>query len=254
MRKPRNYWIFMAVFLTFICLSLALEIYHPAWANEDLNLQRTVLMFPSVLKGDIVTRVNTGGQKLVALTFDDGPDPRYTPKVLNILKQYQVKATFFMVAENAEAHPGLVRQAIKEGHEIENHSYTHPELNRDTLATIDAEIVGTQEVLEGITGRYPIYFRPPKRLYNQHVIKAAHASRMQVILWTVGVENRRCPTPQKMAERVLQKMQPGVIILAHDGLLCRDKTVLALPAIIEGYQEHGYKFVNLNVLIAVGGR
>jgi len=222
--------------------------------REDLNPRRTVLMLSSVWKGDIITQVDTSGRKLVALTFDDGPDPRYTPSVLAILKQYQVKATFFVVGENAEAHPGLVRQAIKEEHEIENHTYSHPELNRDTLAEVKAEIVGAQETIEGLTGRYPHYFRPPKRLYNQQVIKAAHASSMQVVLWTVCVENQSCPTPQKMAARVLKKMRPGAIILAHDGGLPRETTIHALPFIIEGYQEQGYTFVTLSELIAAGER
>lgn len=245
-----KYWVLLSIGILFITSLTATAAVNTQTDSEDLNPRRTVLMLSSYLKGDIITRVDTGGNKLVALTFDDGPDPRYTPQVLAILKQYEVKATFFVVGESAKAHPGIIRDAVNGGHEIENHTFTHPELNRGTLAKVTAEIVSTQEELEGMTGRYPHYFRPPKRLYNQAVIKAAHAHDLQVVLWTVGVENRNCPTPQKMAARVLSRARPGAIILAHDGILNREKTVHALPAIITGYQELGYKFVTLSELIA----
>lgn len=252
----RNTRVIIAGLILIIGLTIGLAVNLPATAQEsgDLNPRLTALMITSVLKGDIITHVDTGGRKLVALTFDDGPDPIYTPEVLKILEQYKVRATFFVVGENVEANPGIVRKAIQAGHEIENHTYSHPQLNRGTMAELVAEIIGAQEVIKGLSGRDPSYFRPPKKLYNLQVINAAHASHLQVVLWSVCVENRKCPTSGKMAERVLKMMRPGTIILAHDGRLPRDKTLQALPMIIEGYQREDYTFVTLSELIAAGER
>lgn len=252
MSKIRSLFIVIGIISCFIIVPVTVAKVGSESEDEDLNPNRTMLMLGYYFNGDIITGVETGGQKLVALTFDDGPDPRYTPKILAMLKHYQIKATFFVVGENAHAHPGIVRQAYKEGHEIANHTYTHPSLNKNKLADVAAEIVSAQDLVEGMIGRYPQYFRPPRRLYNHQVIKAAHACNLQVVLWTVCVENHSCPTPEKMAARVLKRMRPGTIILAHDGLLPRDQTLHALPEIIEGYQSKGYTFVTLSELMAAG--
>lgn len=251
MRKS-SYIIIGVILSIFLVIGLVICLPATAQENDDLNPRRTVLMLRSVWRGDIITHVDTGGRKLVALTFDDGPDPRYTPQILKILDRYQVKATFFVVGENAKAYPDIVRKASLAGHEIDNHTYSHPELNRNTLSEVVAEIVGAQEVITGLTDQEPRYFRPPKKLYNHEVIKSAHANSLQVVLWSICVENKKCPTPEKMADRVLQLMRPGTIILAHDGRLPREKTVQALPKIIEGYQNQDYTFVTLSALIAAG--
>ncbi|HEX3012069.1 MAG TPA: polysaccharide deacetylase family protein, partial [Syntrophomonadaceae bacterium] len=183
------------------------------------------------------------------LTFDDGPDPQYTPQVLAILKKYNVKATFFVVGEECQAHPELVRREIDEGHEVENHTFTHPDLVRDNGISTEEEILRTGKAIEQITGRKPVYFRPPKRLFTHETVDIADADGYQIVLWTIGVEHKESKTIKDMADRVIKADKPGMIILAHDGRLNRTKTVKALPLVIKGYQSMGYRFVTVHELL-----
>jgi len=190
-------------------------------------------------------------QKVVALTFDDGPDPRFTPEVLDILKQYHSKVTFFVVGKNARSYPDLIRQINREGHEIGNHTMTHPEVDTLTQDEILAEIQDCSKIITGLTGRPPIYFRPPKGITNHFTEKDAANLDMRQILWSVCIENMSAPTPEAMASRVLKKVKPGSIILLHDGRLDRSKTVKALPLLLEGLKKQGYKVVTVNRLLAI---
>jgi len=198
----------------------------------------------------LITQVDTQ-EKVVALTFDDGPDPRFTPIVLDILKQYQVPATFFVVGQSCEKYPGLIQRELAEGHEIENHTYTHPDLRKDSFLQTEEEILQNQAVLTRLTGQEPHYFRPPKRLFTNKTVEIAKANGYQTILWTVCVEHHAAKTVDDMAQRVVDKARPGTIILAHDGRLDRSRTVEALPLIIEGYQQQGYRFVSLKELLSL---
>jgi peptidoglycan/xylan/chitin deacetylase (PgdA/CDA1 family) len=182
------------------------------------------------------------------LTFDDGPDPAYTPGVLAILKEHDIKATFFVTGRNALRYPPIVTSEIQAGHEVENHTFSHPDLRRLTKEEVAGEIGRTQSAITFCTQRTPKYFRPPRRMYNRKVMVAAAKQDLKTVLWTVGVENRSCRTPAAMAERVLSWACPGCIILAHDGDLDRTLTLQALPMIIEGYQKQGYRFVTLQEL------
>lgn len=219
------------------------------WMQDELALRKSYLVV-SNFNHEIITKGDTGKAKLAALTFDDGPDPKYTPQVLEILKKYQAKATFFVVGENCAAYPDIIRQEIKAGHEVENHTYTHPDLVKERAVSTEEEIVRTGQVIESITGRKPCYFRPPKRLFTSETVKIAESNGYQLVLWTIGVEHRKSKTPEKMANRVIKAAKPGIIILAHDGRLNRTKTVEALPSIIKGYQKEGYRFVTLQELLS----
>ncbi|MFZ3062174.1 MAG: polysaccharide deacetylase family protein [Actinomycetota bacterium] len=187
--------------------------------------------------------------KAVALTFDDGPDPNYTPRILDILKEKNVRATFFLVGREVEQHPDIVEREISEGHELENHSYSHPELEVETDAQIQNEIVKGGEAIEKMTGKKPKYFRPPKGLVGGEVFTIANANGYQVILWGITIEHSASKTPPEEANRVLKAIEPGMIILAHDGRLNRIKTVEALPIIIDGLRAKGYKFLTLSALL-----
>lgn len=188
-------------------------------------------------------------EKAVALTFDDGPDPRFTPQVLEILTKYKVPATFFVVGAQVERYPDLVREQVALGHELANHTYSHPELTKVALPEVFAEIQKDQLTILRFTGTSPSFFRPPKKLYNQDIIKLAGNLGLPTVLWTVCIENHSVKTPEAMARRVIGQAKKGGIILGHDGRLDRQKTVDALPAIIEGYQKKGYRFVTLSELL-----
>lgn len=220
------------------------------FAREDSELSKNLFVLQTDVDAALITHVNTGKEKLAALTFDDGPDPRYTSDVLDILKRYDVKATFFVVGENAMRYPFLVQRQIRDGHEVENHTMTHPDLNLKDPYQTNEEIFMAEEVIRQLTDRSPLYFRPPKKLFTDETVIQAQIAGYRVVLWTICVENQRAKTAEQMARRIIRAAKPGVIILAHDGRMDRSKTVKALPLIIKRYQEMGYHFVTMEELIA----
>lgn len=190
--------------------------------------------------------------KLVALTFDDGPDPLYTKEIMAVLKQYQIPATFFVVGEIAKEHPEILRQEVAEGHELANHTYTHIKM-LDMAQAPDQkemlqEISATNDFLESITGKKIKFFRPPWGKYTPEQQELIQSLGMEIVLWNICVENSHATTPEKMADRVIKAAKPNMIILAHDGRLDRSRTVAALPLIIESLQNQNYTFVTLTDL------
>ena len=186
-------------------------------------------------------------EKTVALTFDDGPDPRFTPKILNELDKYHVRATFFMIGKEMEAHPEIVKDIVKRGHVIGNHTYTHPhDIKADTASQVRQELRLCERVIERLTGKSAHLFRPPRGLIDGTVFAAAEEEGYTTVLWTVCADHHDAPTPDMMAKRVLKHNGPGAIILAHDGTYpCRWKDVAATPKIIEELTKRGYKFVTV---------
>lgn len=179
-------------------------------------------------------------EKIVALTFDDGPDPRYTVPILDTLKEFQAPATFFMIGDNVIAHPEIAHRIIAKGHEVGGHTMTHPRLTDLTPDEAYIEIQRGYQTIIDVTGSTPKYFRSPKGLTTDYVVEAVSSLGMKEILWTVTIENRAAATPEEMSDRVLNKLKPGYIILLHDGRLDRSKTVQALPLLLRGLQEQGY--------------
>ncbi|AEF93214.1 polysaccharide deacetylase [Desulfotomaculum nigrificans CO-1-SRB] len=197
---------------------------------------------------NILYRVNTS-QKIVALTFDDGPDPRFTPDILDILQQYHCKATFFVVGQNLELHQNLVKRALAEGHEVGNHTMSHTNLHAIPQQAVFAEINNCSQSIAALTGVAPKFFRPPVGITNPSIEKTASNLGMVEVHWTVAIENQSAPTPEAMARRVLERVRPGSIILLHDGRLDRSKTVQSLPLLLQGLDEKGYQAVTLTQLL-----
>jgi len=236
-----------------LLLGLAILLVPPQIFPQDSELGKHYLSVSASFDPVIVTRANTD-QKVVALTFDDGPDPRYTPQVIEILREYKVPATFFVVGEDARLYPEIIAQEVKAGHEVENHSFTHPDLLRETDLTTSEEILWCQQAVTDLTGRDPLYFRPPRGLYNLDILKLADVIGYRVVLWTVCLENQKAPTPRQMVERVMKRCVPGAIILAHDGRTDRSKSVQALPLLLQSLQEKGYRLVTLHELLTAYDR
>lgn len=239
-------YIILAVIL--FLFGLTMHAVPPYVFPHDSELAKHHLAVSSSFHPAIITRVHTN-QKVAALTFDDGPDPRYTLEVLKILEEHQVPATFFVIGEDALLNPEIVVAQVYAGHEVENHSFTHPDLLKNTDLTTNEEILWCQQAIAELTDREPVYFRPPRGLYNRDILKLAGVYGYRVVLWTVCLENRTAPTPEAMAARVVKKCGPGSIILAHDGRTDRSKTVQALPLLIESLQKKGYRMVTLHQLL-----
>jgi len=203
---------------------------------------------------------------LVALTFDDGPDPVWTPKILDILKAENVKATFFIVGANGEANPDLVRRIVEEGHDIGNHSFTHPNLGETPAKVVDLELNATQRLIQSLTGRGTILFRPPyfgdaEPQTSTEVEPIVEADRLGYI--TIGLHidpaDWKMPGADVIATRTIDAiMNPseeeekrGQVVLLHDSGGDRSQTVEALPKIIETLRSKGYQFVTVSELAGI---
>ncbi len=194
-------------------------------------------------------------EKIAALTFDDGPNAVFTPELLDVLDKYHVKATFFMIGREMEKRPDIVREVLRRGHVIGNHTYTHPHnIELDTETQVIRELDTCETTIEKITGRRSHLFRPPRGLIDSTVFMVAEEEGYPTILWTVSADHHDAPTPRAMADRVLKHMRPGGIVLAHDGTFCtRWKDVAATPLIIEGLRKRGYRFVTIPELLKERG-
>ncbi|HEY7358246.1 MAG TPA: polysaccharide deacetylase family protein [Ktedonobacterales bacterium] len=190
----------------------------------------------------------------IALTFDDGPSPEYTPPLLAILRQSHIPATFFMLGRAAQRSPDLVRAVVDAGHAIGNHSWDHPYLTRLSADQIFRQLSATREVIEQVTGICPSLFRPPYGYYNRRTLAAAQALGHSAILWNVDPVDWSCPGSAAIITRVLSRLTNGAIILLHDGVsdeeASRAQTLEALPQIIEAGQARGFRFVSLPHMLA----
>lgn len=182
----------------------------------------------------------------VALSFDDGPWPRTTERILRILRRYHVHATFFMVGSEAERYPGLVRKVRAAGHEIGNHSWDHPETLEALHGPARASEMSKTSALLGRGTWSPTLFRPPGGWYDDEVVQEARRQGMRVVTWSVDPADWHSGmTPKQVAHSVLSDVQPGSIVLLHDGGGDAGHTIAALPRIIEGIRGRGLRLVTI---------
>lgn len=189
-------------------------------------------------------------QKRVALTFDDGPDNKYTPQILDILKKYNIKATFFVVGRRTVIYPSIIKRIIKEGHAIGNHTWDHQNLlkvsNKDALT----EVSKTDEAIFSIAGIHTSLMRPPYGRTDSYVNKMMVSKGYNVILWSVDTRDWAGTSVPDIMKAVKNEIRPGGIILQHcSGNVAN--TVKALPQIITYLKEKGYTFVTVPELINV---
>lgn len=211
--------------------------------NFDWAIIKTALGSDS-----IVYHVKTT-KKVVALTFDDGPDPRYTTPMLDTLREFNAQATFFVVGQNVLKHPEILQVIVRDGHEIGNHTMNHPRLPDLTPEEVRRELSSCSNVIHQLTGQKPYYFRSPKGLTTPAVASSLARLGMREIHWSMTIENRSAKTPEEMANRIISKIKPGHIILLHDGRLDRTNTVKALPILLVGLKQQGYQVVTLSELL-----
>ncbi|WP_047150302.1 polysaccharide deacetylase family protein [Aneurinibacillus tyrosinisolvens] len=202
-------------------------------------------------KGSIVWEINTK-EKVIALTFDDGPDPRYTRPILKLLEQYRAKGTFFVIGSKAESNPALINEMIQNGHEIANHTYRHPQLNAISSLQLQKEIKDTDDIIHAITGIYPSLFRPPGGVYDEKVVEAAKLGNHVVVMWswTQDTKDWRNPGAQRIIDKVCKNARPGNIVLFHDAGGNRTQTVQAVESILNRLTRDGYRFVTVSQLLS----
>lgn len=204
---------------------------------------------PVILPGKLSYTSCTVQGMSIAITFDDGPNAQLTPKLLDMLKERGIKATFFVVGKNVEEYPDIVRRMANEGHEVANHSWSHPALTKLGAESFRKQIESTNEVIAKATGKRPVLMRPPygatstilnRRLSEQFGLK--------VILWSVDPLDWKYRNSNRVYSTIIQNTAPGSIILAHD---IHATTVAAMPATLDTLLGKGYKFVTVSELIAM---
>lgn len=204
----------------------------------------------------IVRRVPKRVGRYVALTFDDGPSPEYTPKILDILKSHGVKASFFVTGQMAERYPDIIKRMAQEGHDIGNHTYDHFNLILLNSDRVRLQVDQGGRAIQSITGEKPVLFRPPRCLLTKRIRKIVHEQGYQIVLWSVSAADWGPLNARGIIFRVCHFVRPGRIILMHDAgsLLGREggdrsDTVKALPVILDRLTRKGYKIVPASELI-----
>lgn len=225
------------------------------WKTPTNTWQGRYLRYPQA-----TTCYHQGGhpKNKVSITFDDGPDPGWTPLILDLLKERDIKAAFFVVGKNGASHPELVQRIINEGHEIGNHTYSHPNVARISNNQFKLELNATQRLLSTLTGHYTILFRPPYQADSRphRVVDALpiiEAQRMGyvTVCENIDSEDWNKPDADTIYKRVVDRRREGNILLFHDGGGDRSETLKALPPVLDFLKERGDKVVALSTLIGL---
>ena len=199
------------------------------------------------------------GLKQVSLTFDDGPNEPFTSRIADILREYGVKATFFVIGSNCKRFPDALRRLTADGHEMGNHTWTHEVLPLKSPSQIEQELEDTSEAISQITGKRPTLFRAPHGWRNPWVGRVARKCGCTPVAWTLGVWDTDRPGTDVIVNRTLKGVEDGCVLLVHDGRGVEEKAdsgqlVQALPAIIAELQRRGFRFVTLSEMMETGGR
>ena len=213
-------------------------------------LMRAATSLDSEWFGKAVRRLPAGTRR-VALTFDDGPSVAYSGQILDLLRARNIKATFFVCGKNLERHPDVARRMVAEGHEIGNHTYSHPYLYLLSRKRIEEEIDRTQSVIEKITGVRPKLFRPPYGIRWFGLFRILRERGLKMILWSATGFDWKDSKDQIVAS-TLDELEPGAIVLLHDGhgvrsgdQVERGNTVAALPEILDRASSLGFEFARI---------
>jgi peptidoglycan/xylan/chitin deacetylase (PgdA/CDA1 family) len=227
----------------------------PAAPGRRLGHQRLIWSVPT-------------GKPLAALTFDDGPDPELTPRILEVLAEHGVQATFNVMGWNALQHPDLVRAVVAAGHELGNHTWTHQDLAFQSAHQTRRQLERGQEAIERTAGVRPRFFRPPRGNLTGSAIQSAAELGFDVLLWSVTRGSAGVGTPASVADHLARTVAPGDVVALHDGIgrgtfrptgpgadelrARRLVEIRALPAALEGVLGRGLRLVTVSALLATG--
>ena len=208
-----------------------------------------------IVRRDTIYEVPSS-EKVVALTFDDGPSPKWTPEILDALKAAQVKATFFMLGKHVDLYPDVARLVASEGHEIGNHTYDHHTLIYYKNSELEKEINDAQSAIYKACGVMTKYFRPPKAWLTESEKKDIKRMGYKIILWSLNSKDWVTFDDRYIVKYILRHVRPGDILLFHDsgGVFKpeggdRKETVKTIPGLVEKLRERGYRFVTISELL-----
>jgi peptidoglycan-N-acetylglucosamine deacetylase len=243
--------------LIFFCITAAVLSSVIFWETDYLWLVLTAiaLLFVGVTAygsaqiqaNYFVKSINKGGMKAISLTFDDGPDPDSTPRILDTLKEYNLKATFFVIGNKAAKHPELMQRIVEEGHVVGNHSYSHSYvIALFSRKKLRADIARCNETIRDITGRTPTFFRPPFGVTNPRYAPVLKDLQLHSIGWSLRSMDTRAKNKYQLIQKIISKLKPKDIVLLHDHL---PLTADSLADIIGHCREMGIKIEPLPRLI-----
>src|SRR5213595_2433820 len=185
----------------------------------------------------------------IAITFDDGPSATLTPKLLDLLAAHHIKTTFFVIGENVAEHPDIVARAAREGHEIGNHSWSHPNFAKMSEEGVRSQLRRTDDAIKNATGKRPTLMRPPYGSLTEREKHWIHDEfGYQIIFWEVDPYDWKRPGPAVVRNRILKETRPGSIVLAHD---IHPGTIEAMPSALDALEAKGFKFVTVSELIGM---
>ncbi len=218
----------------------------PVPRNPDLNLPSS-----GASSGITFSRVSVA-QPYIAITFDDGPHPKNTPRLLDMLRERNIKATFYVIGRNVDLYPNVLRRTVSEGHEIGNHTYNHPILSKLGDSTVRDELTKCRDAVARAAGVKPRTLRPPYGALLQRQREWIHRElEYPTIMWSVDPLDWKRPGASVVTSRILSNTTPGAIVLAHD---LHASTVDAMPATLDGLLRKGFKFVTVSQLLAMGSQ
>lgn len=234
----------LIVFIGVLCLYL----------SHTASFQTNILI--SFMDSNQIIRNGPKDQKMIALTFDDGPHPRFTPQILDLLKQYDAKATFFVLGRHVALYPEVIRRTVAEGHEIGNHTYTHIDIKNTSKKKLQDEFEKTQAIIFSVTGIKPKIFRPPFGFCTEKVIQLAKQNDCKIVLWSKDQDSKDWSNPgiQRIIKKTLSNVENGNIILLHDYVEGPSQTIEALKTILPKLKNQGYKFVTISKLIDLSSK
>ena len=219
----------------------------PEAGSANSGSSQPTLDVPSRYHGVLIRRrVRRFPQKLLALTFDDGPDPKVTPRVLDALDRFGARATFFVIGKHVRRHPQLLKEIAARGHAVGSHGYAH--VMHPTEERADSDLEANASLIREISGRDTLLYRPPGGFANSAGARAAVRRGMAVLLWTISSVDAEHIKAETIIRNVLHTPQPGDIVLMHDGP-GHGETAAALPAILSALEKEGYRFVTVPELL-----
>jgi len=190
------------------------------------------------------------GSKQIALTYDDGPNDPYTLRLMDVLARHDVRATFFLIGRHVQQRPDMVRDLMKAGHVVGNHTFTHPHLVVSSAIETRTQLEECQRAVQEVTGESPRLFRPPFGGRRPATLRIVRSLGMEPVMWNVTSWDWKTPGAEKIVRTCMRQMRGGDVILMHDGSHIamgadRSQTVVATDRLIERYKQEGFEFVTV---------